>query len=190
MVLETHGRWPLVAAGGAIPVSAVAVKQPRLRPLAALLWHQTEEWVWPGGFLPWINREVLGADEDEFPLDRRLGVVINVVVGWGASLIAAAGPRGAAPGAFLYTSNVGNVGLHLSWAVRHRRYDPGVITAVVALGPTGIIGLGQLMGDRDVSGAGVGAGIASGVGFSLLLAPLLRRRLRSTRAEAAANQPS
>jgi hypothetical protein len=117
-----------------------------------------------------------GADHDEFPLDRRLGFVINVVVGWGSSLLAVAGPRGAVAGAFLYTSNVGNVGLHLSWAVRHRRYDPGVITAVVTLGPTGVIGLRQLTGARDVSRTALVVGVASGVGFSLLLAPLLRRR--------------
>ena len=180
----------VVAAAGALPVSAVAVKQPRFRPLGALLWHQTEEWVSPGGFLPWINREVLGADHDEFPLDRRLGFVINVVVGWGSSLIAQPAPGGAAPGAFLYVSNLGNAGLHVSWAVRHRRYDRDVTTAVVALGPTGIIGLRQLSRDPDVSRRALGAGVASGLGFSLLLAPLLRRRLRSSRAEAAADQPS
>src|SRR5689334_18509090 len=102
-----------------------------MRPLAALLWHQTEEWVWPGGFLPWVNREVLGADRDEFPLDRRLGLVIKVVVGWGSGLIAAAGPRGGGASAFLCTINLGNIGLRVSWAVRHQRYDPGVITAVL-----------------------------------------------------------
>lgn len=180
MKLETHGRWPLAGAAGVLPVSAVAVKRPLLRPLAALLWHQTEEWVWPGGFLPWINREVLGADHDEFPLDRGLGFVINVVVGWGSSLSASAGSRGAAPGAFLYVMNLGNVGLHVSWAVRHRRYDPGVVTAVVALAPTGIMGLGQLARDPAASRRALGAGVACGVAFSVLLAPLLRRRLRST----------
>lgn len=66
MPVETHGRWPLVGAVALVPTSAAAVSQPALRPLAALLWHQTEEWVWPGSFLPWINREVLGSGEDEF----------------------------------------------------------------------------------------------------------------------------
>ena len=45
--------------------------------LPALLWHQTEEWVWPGGFLPFFNREVLGGRSDEFPITRRLGFLIN-----------------------------------------------------------------------------------------------------------------
>jgi hypothetical protein len=84
--LNTHGRWPLVGAAGLVPATAAAVTRAGLRPLAALLWHQTEEWVWPGSFLPWINREVLGSDEDELPIDRRIGLIINVVFGWGLSI--------------------------------------------------------------------------------------------------------
>lgn len=69
---------------------------PTARPLAALLWHQTEEWVWLGSFLPWINRAVIGSDEDEFPIDRRIGFLINVVLGWGFSIAAITGPSAAA----------------------------------------------------------------------------------------------
>jgi hypothetical protein len=68
---ETHGRWPWVAAAATLPVCAAAFDRPPLRPLAALLLHQTEEWVWPGSSLPWMNRTVLGSDDDEFPIDRR-----------------------------------------------------------------------------------------------------------------------
>jgi hypothetical protein len=83
VMVETHGRWPLVAAGAVVPVTAIAIERREWRPLAALLWHQTEEWVWPGSFLPWINREVIGSGDDEFPIDRRLGFIINVLFGWG-----------------------------------------------------------------------------------------------------------
>jgi hypothetical protein len=161
-------------------MSALALRRPALRPWAALLWHQTEEWVWPGGFLPWINREVLGSDEDEFPLGRRLGFGINVVFGWGASLAAAAGPRGAAPAALLYTSNLGNVVLHVSWAVRHKRYDPGAVTAIVTLAPTGLSGLKALWTDDEVAPRALGVGIVGGTAMSALLPSLLKRRSRAT----------
>lgn len=170
----------MVAAAGTLPVSAIAVGRPAVRPLAALLWHQTEEWVWPGGFLPWINREVLDSDQDEFPLDRTVGFVINVVIGWGSSLAAAAGPRAAAPAALLYTSHLGNAALHLSWAARHQRYDPGAVTAVLTLAPTAVTGLRALIADENASRVAVGAGIACGAGLSALLPPLLRRRSRSS----------
>jgi hypothetical protein len=176
---ETHGRWPLVAAGAVGPVTAVAVRRPAARPLAALLWHQTEEWVWPGGFLPWMNREVIGSDEDEFPLDRRLGFVINVALGWGFSAVAPTGAPATVPAAILYTSHLGNVGLHVGWAIRHRRYDPGVLTAIATLGPMGVIGLRSLARDPAVSRRALRAGVIGGIATSALLMPTLKRRRRS-----------
>jgi Protein of unknown function with HXXEE motif len=177
---ETHGRWPLVAAGAVAPVTAAAVRRAELRPLAALLMHQTEEWVWPGGFLPWMNREVLNSGEDAFPLDPRLGLVINVGLGWGTSLATMAGPRATAPAAFLYVSHLGNVALHVQWAVRHRRYDPGLLTALSTLTPTAVIGLRALLADPDVSRVAVAAGAAAGAASSVLLPRLLKRRSRRT----------
>lgn len=175
---DTHGRWPLVAAAAVGPVTGLSVRQPALRPLAALLCHQTEEWVWPAGFLPWINREVLGSDEDEFPLDRRMAFGINVVFGWGFSALTAAGPTATVPAAILYTSHLGNVALHVGWAVRHRRYDPGVLTAVATLAPTGIIGLRALARDPEVSPRALRLGILAGIATSAVLVPALKRRAR------------
>ena len=179
MKVDTHGRWPLVAAAAAVPITALAKTRPGLRPWSALLWHQTEEWVWPGGFLPWINREVLGSTHDEFPLDPTLGLAINAGMGWGSSLAAAAGPgpRTAAPAALLYASNIGNLALHVSWAVRHRRYDPGLITAVTLLGPTAVTGIRALTADPRVPRTAVAAGLGAGAVFSVALPALLKRRL-------------
>ena len=163
-----------MGAAAAAPVTALAVRRAELRPLAALLWHQTEEWVWPGGFLPWINREVIGSAQDEFPIDRQLGFVINVVFGWGASVATIRGASAAAPSALLYASHLGNTWLHLSWAIRHRRYDPGSITAVATLTPVALAGLRRLAQDPAVSGRAMGAGIAAGAALSAGLLPLMR----------------
>ena len=181
MKIETHGRWPLVAAVAVAPVTVAAVRRPGLRPLAALLLHQTEEWVWPGGFLPWMNCEVLGSGEDEFPLDPRMGLVINVGLGWGTSLGTMAGRRAAAPSAFLYVSHLGNVALHLQWAIRHRRYDPGLLTALLTLAPAAAIGLRALHADPEVSHGALAAGTVAGAASSVALPPLLRRRWRRGR---------
>jgi hypothetical protein len=183
MRVDPAQHWQHVGAAALFPVSAIAVERRELRPLAALLWHQTEEWVWPDGFLPWMNREVLGSDQDEFPLDRYLGLIINVGFGWGSCLATLAGPRAAPAAALLYVSNVGNFALHVGWAVRHRRYDPGSITAIATLMPVAITGLRGLYRDERVSRRSLWAGIAAGVAFSVGLPPLLRRRLtRSQRA--------
>jgi hypothetical protein len=171
-----------VAAGAVLPVTALSVRRPGLRPLAALLWHQTEEWFWPGGFMPWFNREVVGSDEDEFPLDRRGGFINNAVVGWTISAATMAGRRAALPSALLYTSHFGNATLHLSWAARKRRYDPGSITAIATLLPVASHGLKELISDPDVPRWQVGAGIAGGVAASVALLPVYKRRLANARA--------
>jgi hypothetical protein len=178
VTLHIHGRWPLVCATGLVPVTVAATGRPGLRPLAALLWHQTEEWVWPGEFLPWINREVLGSNEDEFPIDRRLGFLINVVFGWGFSAATMAGPAAATPAALLYATHLGNAGLHLAWAARHRRYDPGSVTSLATLAPVATAGLRQLARDPAVPTASLRRGVAGGVAVSAVLIPILKRRKR------------
>ena len=177
MSLQTHGRWPLLGTAAIGPVTGLAVRRRELRPLAALLWHQTEEWVWPGAFLPWINREVIGSHDDEFPLDRRLGFAINVVFGWGLSGVVAARRDLVAPAALLYVSHLGNTGLHLAWAARHRRYDPGTVTALLTLTPVAVVGLRELASDEQASRRALRAGIAGGIGTSVGLMAAMKRRL-------------
>jgi hypothetical protein len=172
---RTHGRWPW-AAGALAPAATALAWRERGRlgaegwvhwlPVPALLWHQTEEWFLPGGFLPWFNREVLGSEEDEFPITRRLGLGINVGLGWGGTLAAAvAGPR--APGlvAWAHAMNLGNVVVHVGAAARERRWNPGLVTAAGLFAPLAVAALPVLArrGGRQVA-AGVGAGAAMSAG--------------------------
>jgi hypothetical protein len=41
--------------------------------LPILVSHQTEEWVRPGGFLPFCNQQLLGSDQPDWPLTERDG---------------------------------------------------------------------------------------------------------------------
>jgi hypothetical protein len=173
----THGRWPLVAAGLAPPATAAALVGGRwLRgdgrwvywlPGLALLWHQAEEWVWPGGFLPWINRTVLGGGADEWPLTRRAGFGINVGLGWGLALLAAlGGPRLPLPAAVNTGFLLGNVALHLGAAAAQRRYNPGLVTATALFVPLALAGgrAARAAGPAPLLGLGGGA-VASLAGF-------------------------
>jgi hypothetical protein len=54
-----------------------------------LVTHQTEEWVRPGGFLPFCNKRLLGSDEPTWPLSERDGFHVNVTVGWSSAFRAA-----------------------------------------------------------------------------------------------------
>lgn len=192
LVDRTHGHWPWVAAAAAVPATALAVARrdalaEELRwtvwlPLPVLLWHQTEEWVWPGGFLPWMNREVLGG-EDEFPITRVGGLVINTGIGWalcGAAI--AAGPRRPATAATVLSMLVGNAALHLGLAARTRRRNPGTVTSALLLAPLGVAGLVALARDeraptREVV-AGAVAGVVASVGMMAVMKARLARRRR------------
>jgi hypothetical protein len=192
LVDRTHGRWPWVAAASAVPATALALARrdalaDELRwtvwlPLPVLLWHQTEEWVWPGGFLPWMNREVLGAEDDEFPIDRVGGLVINTGVGWamcGAAIVA--GPRRPALGATVLSMLVGNAAMHLGFAARTRRRNPGTITSALLLAPLGAAGLVALAGDERVPTRQVAAGAAAGIVASVGMMAAMRTRLARRR---------
>jgi hypothetical protein len=148
--------------------------------LPALFCHQTEEWVFPGGFLPWFNRDVMGSDADEFPITRRLGVVINTGLGWGVGLAGALLAR-RAPwlGIAFLTTNVPNAALHVSEAVRQRGYNPGLATSITLLAPVGGAGLVRAARSRSVSAGDMAVGIGLGIGVSLGTFLAMRRRMRS-----------
>jgi hypothetical protein len=178
---DTHGRWPLVAAAALLPATALSTREPRLLPLAALLAHQSEEWVWPGGFLPWINQTVIGSADPEFPIDRRAGLLINVGFGWGLSLATFGGPAAAVPAAALYVSHLGNAGLHIGWAAVNRRYDPGLVSAVLTLLPTGALGLRRVFRDPGVSRRRFAGGVVAGLVITAGTMPLMKLRLKRSR---------
>jgi len=144
--LNTYGRWPWAAATAALPAWGVAavgyrwlIREGRWvagLALPILLSHQTEEWVRPGGFLPFANQHVLGSDQPNWPLTERDGFHLNVTMGWAS---ATAGllfwRRTPAPAAAVLWLEVGNVVLHAGLALRKRCYNPGVVTAAVLMAP-------------------------------------------------------
>jgi hypothetical protein len=192
LVDRTHGRWPWLAAAAAGPATGLALARrewlaEELRwtlwlPLPALLWHQTEEWVWPGGFLPWMNRAVIGSGEDEFPIDRRAGLVVNSGVGWALSGAAvAAGARRPAVGATALSLLVGNAAMHLGIAARTRRRNPGAVTSALVLAPLGLAGLSALARDERAPTRQVAAGAFAGVVGSVGMMAAMRGRLARRR---------
>ena len=191
---RTHGRWPWLA--GAAAPAATALLAARRQSLgedlrwalwsapAALLWHQTEEWLWPGGFLPWMNREVIGSGADEFPITRRGGLVINVAIGWTlAGATAARGMRSPALGASALAVNVANGAMHVGLAARRRCWNPGAVTSATLFLPLGVAGLAAIA--RDPRGGarpvaiGLAVGAASGLGTFAGMRARLRRAARA-----------
>jgi Protein of unknown function with HXXEE motif len=186
--VETYGRWPWVSAALAGPSLALAVARREwlaadgrwVAGLAAplLFAHQTEEWVWPGGFLPFANQRFLGSREATFPLTERLGLIINAPVGWGTAvgglLLWDRSPDLAAG---VLAIELGNVALHGGMLARTRAYNPGAVTAIGLFAPHVAAGAWWLARSRR-AGKGTALAALAGVASGLALPPLLERRLR------------
>jgi Protein of unknown function with HXXEE motif len=188
---ETHGRWPWVAAGLVVPTwSLAAARRSELREdglwvaglaLPILVSHQSEEWIWPGGFLPFCNTRLLGSDRPDWPLTERDGFHVNVTAGW---LSAVAGlalwRRTPVVAAGVLWMEAGNVLMHTAMAMRERRYNPGVVTATVLMVPHAAAGTRWLAHSRRVSHRqGLLASAVGGTFAGLPLAMKMRMRRAS-----------
>ena len=180
MAVRTYGRWPWVAAAALLPSWAVAARgRSGLAEegrwvaglaLPILLSHQTEEWVRPGGFLPFANQQVLASGSPTWPLTERLAFHINVSIGW---VSAVAGlllwRRTPAPAVAVLWLEAGNVAMHTGMAVRQRRYNPGVATAALLMAPHCAAGVRWVRRNRPPS-RGVALAAAT-AGLSVVALP-------------------
>jgi hypothetical protein len=188
MTQDRHGRWPWAAAALVAPAwASLAARRGELREdgrwVAALAFpilvtHQTEEWVWPGGFLPFCNEQLLGSDRPDWPLTERDGFHVNVTVGWVSAIAGLAlWRRTPTVAAGVLWLEAGNALMHTAMAVRNRRYNPGVATAAGLMAPHAAAGARWLARSGRLSSRQRLLAAAAGVGFAgLPLAMKLRMR--------------
>jgi hypothetical protein len=104
--------------------------------LPALMLHQFEEYVYPGGFLPWFNREVFKSASDTSPMSPKIAFVVNVLIGW--PLFAAVGYVGLSQLWFTMPM-MGilfvNAWFHIALSISSNRYSPGTFTAILVTLP-------------------------------------------------------
>ena len=128
MRLQTHGRWPIVAAALVGPTwASAAARRGELLGDGAwvaglafpiLVTHQSEEWVLPGGFLPFCNERLLGSDRPDWPLTERDGFHVNVTMGWVTAVAGLAlWRRTPVVAASVLWLEAGNVLMHTAMAV-------------------------------------------------------------------------
>jgi hypothetical protein len=147
--------------------------------LPILVAHQTEEWVRPGGFLPFCNERLLGSDQSTWPLTERDGFHVNVTLGWGSALLATATWRHtAAPAAFVLWVEAGNALMHTAMALRERRYNPGLATAALLMGAHAASGAVALHRSGRLTNRGARLAAAAGIAFSVGLPLAMKLRMR------------
>jgi len=147
--------------------------------LPILVSHQTEEWVRPGGFLPFCNERLLGSGEETWPLTERDGFHVNVTIGWTSAVAAPLlWRRSAVPAAFVLWLEAGNALMHVGMAVRERRYNPGLVTATVLMATHALAGDRALHRSRRLSRPAKLAAAAAGLAFSAGLPLAMELRMR------------
>jgi hypothetical protein len=190
--VDTHGRWPLLAAALAGPSWAAALaKRGELGRddtwVAALAFpilvsHQAEEWVRPGGFLPFCNERLLGSPEATWPLTERDGFHVNVTIGWASAVAALAlWRRSAAPAALVLWIEAGNALMHSGMAARERRYNPGLATATLMMATHALAGSRALRRSGRLSRRGAAFAAAAGGAISVGMPLTMKLRMRRSR---------
>jgi hypothetical protein len=191
MEIDTYGRWPWAAAALVGPSWATALARGKnlqkkdawvaALGLPILVAHQTEEWVRPGGFLPFCNERLMGSAGPTWPLSERDGFHVNVTLGWGSAILAAATwQRSAAPAAFVLWIEAGNALMHTAMALRERRYNPGLATATL-MGVHAANGAVALRRSGRLSRRGARRSAIAGVAFSAGLPLAMKVRMRLER---------
>lgn len=192
MSVDKHGRWPWFAAGLVVPAwSSAAARRGELvedglwvagLALPILISHQSEEWVWPGGFLPFCNQQLLGSERPDWPLTERDGFHVNVTVGWGTAVAGLAlWRRTPVVAAAVLWIEAGNALMHSVMAIRERRYNPGVLTGILLMAPHAAAGGRWLAHSRRLSRREHLLASAAGIAFAgLPLAMKMRMRCGTT----------
>jgi hypothetical protein len=149
--------------------------------LPILLTHQTEEWVRPGGFLPFCNEQLLGSDRPDWPLTPRDGFHVNISLGWSTAIVGALLWRQTpAPAAGVLLMEVANVGMHVGMAARRRTYNPGVGTAALLMAPHAFIGAQEVLRSKRLSKRGGLLAAGTGIAFAGLPVVMKLRMRRAT----------
>jgi hypothetical protein len=169
-LLPAATAWWLIGRGGDLGSTAglFALHLP------VYLAHQWEEHLWPGGcFRQFVNRFVFRSGEEDFPASRGGVAVVNIGLVWLPIGLAAAFPTALrwVGLAWVGTSLV-NALTHLAAALRLRRYNPGLVTALALLLPFSVWFFATRLASGELTAREVAWAIALGVALHVPVAAL------------------
>jgi Protein of unknown function with HXXEE motif len=117
------------------------------------LLHQTEEYILPGGFLRFFNRNILGSDQEEFPAGLSLSLWINVLIIYiafpGSAILAM--QYGAWLGLWAAYFSILNAASHAVMFFRFG-YNPGLVVSAVLNIPIGVLTVWYFVANGIASG--------------------------------------
>ncbi len=146
-MLWLEDNWPQSTPFLAVfSVAILLAFRSKMEPALFLIWlqtpvyflHQSEEYIFPGGFLAYFNTHVLGSDQPDFPLTKTTALWINVPVifiGFPVSAILAM-QFGVAVGLWTAYFSIINAASHVGMFFRNG-YNPGFAVSLSLNIPVG-----------------------------------------------------
>lgn len=133
--------------------------------------HQTEEYVFPGGFVRFFNRDIFKLDTDDGPVDEDFSFAINMLYIWVAlpvcGLLATLDPRlGLWTPYFSLFAGVAHIALALRAG---KLYNPGLVVSLLLNIPVGVYAAARLVQLGALANPWFNVHLLIGLGFNLLL---------------------
>ncbi|MBU1919927.1 HXXEE domain-containing protein, partial [bacterium] len=148
--------------------------------LPALMLHQAEEYVYPGGFREWLNRSVFHSEDSGQPLAKQAALIVNIPVLW--ILFAVTAYIG---GDILWFSLpvfsllVVNAWFHIVMSVVYNDYVPGSYTSIIVLLPLTLYGYSLLLTTWQTDYAMLMISIMAALIVHIFFISILRGRLKA-----------
>jgi len=122
--------------------------------------HQFEEYIFPGGFLAYFNRNILMSDRDDFPLTINAAFWINVPVIFIAYPVSAilAAEFGVGVALWVAYFSIINAASHIVMYLQ-KGYNPGFYVSLVLNIPVGVLTLGYVVANDLASPLAHAAGL-------------------------------
>jgi len=180
-ILWMQDNWPSAAPFLAVFSLVILLAfRPYLDTAIFLIWlqtpiyllHQSEEYIFPGGFLKYFNNEVLGSKQDAFPLTKPAAFWINVpviFVAFPASAILAM-HFGVSFGLWAAYFSIINAASHVGMFFKNG-YNPGFVVSAVLNIPVGLFTIGFIMANdlASLQAHVIAVLIASGIQVGLMI---------------------
>ena len=148
--------------------------------------HQFEEYVYPGGFAMFFNRNLLGSDRDDWPVTKMFSLWINIPIIFIAFPLSAvlAGIYGLGWGIWAAYFSILNAISHIVMFPRFG-YNPGFVVSLLLNIPVGIFTVYTFINRGAITPAAHLAGILIAIlvqgGLMVWGLGIMRRRVKSRR---------
>lgn len=106
--------------------------------VSILMFHQSEEYWFPGGFKDFFNKNIYRNKLMKVSLNDCGIIAVNIILGWTIYIIAALYPDNFELSLILISITLSNGLLHTFIGIKNRSYIPGLFTSIIFFLPFGI----------------------------------------------------